>query len=1613
MPKKALKIDRFEKGMLTLYDKRDLPEGGLANATDVMVDIIGTIRQMGNSRDHYMSSNITAGILPGYGLFSFTSDYNNAGIEGEHDVLAVQQNSSDGAYIGIVDSTNHDQEIYLGQLDGYEGNLGNSDVNNCKPIFYYIDGALRVSDSTLSNVNNSSKWYGHLVGKVWFSGLTEQLAFDDLTAGTFWYTEEQALREAPRLDENMVKFNATIDCGDLNNGVGFHFNKTTDNGSWVQTTGMKLGWTWLYEPGLNGIDDFTQESTMNKRNMVQAGGAESATVSLVANDSLDITILVDPNSADFKSHCFDKRIIGCRIYMLGTSTLTYDDPYMLAEAYFGRSDTDKAFIRSHDGVVSDFINGTSSNSQISAGTAALATVSVKDIPALTYSLLNTYPHDSKTTSANYATVAIINRRAYIGNIRRKTSYGYSSGSNAATDHTNIQYAPQHDRIIKSPVNRFDIFPETNFIDVATDDGDVIVKLVAFGDKLMQFKKKSLYILNVSGDVEYLENKYKHMGVASPYAVTEFEGGVAWVNTNGCFLYSGEKVINVVDNKLDSGKVSGNVYSEPEGWSTFVGQTGMIGYLPQLKQILVMQDPGLADQNGVVMIYDITTQSWTRGIDRISRVGKSNLVNYKDKLTYLTMDEGSSGEVGNHVVFISPQVPDDWEWGCNVEDGFGNCLPGGWEANAYGVNPAFNHTWDLTEASIVKIGTTVIGNLEAYSVYQPAMYDTAHLGNYIKQQIESYTASENRPLTCIIESDRFRVLRKGKDVDGTYTALVSGAQQNLSFTHPPSINGAAVNATTIPISHGSIIANTTLDKPAVSLGWSRNFTQADSGPWSTGNPLSFRFEIDFTNNNMVTSAGDHFFCPPPWLHLFSINFDSNGNNIFDATPTDISDADLERNHPRTTPNVHMGYDPNRYKGSISIQANDTNGYSQIYSTLSGVTDEDSVGAWNFRGGASGDDSSPFKMPLIVKDDGYHTDNIYAPFPRLARYNVYVGSYDSRRDNVSDAGDYSRTWNQDYSHKGCVPEMSPNLMYHFPGVIYQQEANNENHEHWNTHKSIIFNGAQDQSSDSHRWTTESDNWSPDSGIFNTASNDMELRSNNILILSEPDEASAFIAFPGKCLQGAIQGTKVSLSGLSNSDFNFPTGATKGDIPLANIHVDEIDFKYPGSVPPSSHWEVTGGMQVNPEYDYNEVVTYVTWIYLDESSCTHADQITFLTQLKNASFLEEYTIQSGGTPMNFYKNMGVYQGQAQESHLKINRNPSAVGDEYIAGVTYYTTVNGMDGRGYTVENITSTGEDAYQLSESILGSIRNLVDVNNADTYLDIQPWASDGRVELQDLTLVHSQVASANTRITITDPNSTNTPLSVPPGVVQHDLTRFISNGDTIVLESADYTSGAQKYYVQNVNFTSNTTVIDIDAGASPDGAFAYSSGTKTGVNIKTSTLKFIGNIPDDETVDNPISVYSIVYQDLALKYFDNSTKHSNSADAGSNSICVETKDIDFGMAGVYKIGYKVSVSMKGVGYVKLQYALDGSNNYNDMVTGELTNNLFLNSADWNTYTFDFGGYLENTTNTNVLEPGLDRSVKDIYSIRFRIKSDSAAGVASGVSGFGINDFTFIYRIKGIY
>ena len=61
-------------------------------------------------------------------------------------------------------------------------------------------------------------------------------------------------------------------------------------------------------------------------------------------------------------------------------------------------------------------------------------------------------------------------------------------------------------MLKSSINKFDVFPsEVGKIDVAINDGESIIKLEAFADRILQFKAKTLYIINISENVDFLED----------------------------------------------------------------------------------------------------------------------------------------------------------------------------------------------------------------------------------------------------------------------------------------------------------------------------------------------------------------------------------------------------------------------------------------------------------------------------------------------------------------------------------------------------------------------------------------------------------------------------------------------------------------------------------------------------------------------------------------------------------------------------------------------------------------------------------------------------------------------------------------------------------------------------------------------------------------------------------------------------------------------------------------------------------------------------------------------------------------------------------------------------
>lgn len=193
-----------------------------------------------------------------------------------------------------------------------------------------------------------------------------------------------------------------------------------------------------------------------------------------------------------------------------------------------------------------------------------------------------YKNDTEYTSAKYKTHTINNGIVYAGNVMQG----------------GVIYP---DRILKSLPSRPDLFPSDNYIEVAVNDGDEIVALESFNDRILQFKTGSLSIINVSGAVEYLENKYEYLGVKSVMAVSKTDRGVIFANKSGVYIFIGEGEPTKLTSKLSD-----------NDWSTFVdGKADKLAllYTPLKDQIMVG-----STHTQDAYIIDLRTQSISFGKD---------------------------------------------------------------------------------------------------------------------------------------------------------------------------------------------------------------------------------------------------------------------------------------------------------------------------------------------------------------------------------------------------------------------------------------------------------------------------------------------------------------------------------------------------------------------------------------------------------------------------------------------------------------------------------------------------------------------------------------------------------------------------------------------------------------------------------------------------------------------------------------------------------------------------------------------------------------------------------------------------------------------------------------
>ena len=192
---------------------------------------------------------------------------------------------------------------------------------------------------------------------------------------------------------------------------------------------------------------------------------------------------------------------------------------------------------------------------------------------------------------DYKAGVVCNNRLYVGNIRQNGRvYG--------------------DRMIKSPVGKYNILPSSNFIDVAINDGDEITALQYYKDRLLQFKKEKVFVINISGDYEFLEDTFDNVGISKPCQVTKTPYGIAWANSSGCYLYDGEKLTNLIEGKIGTETFQA-VYTS-NNWTITDSHFPAIGYIKSTKRLVVSfttSSHSIANSKPSIFQYDFTSQGW--------------------------------------------------------------------------------------------------------------------------------------------------------------------------------------------------------------------------------------------------------------------------------------------------------------------------------------------------------------------------------------------------------------------------------------------------------------------------------------------------------------------------------------------------------------------------------------------------------------------------------------------------------------------------------------------------------------------------------------------------------------------------------------------------------------------------------------------------------------------------------------------------------------------------------------------------------------------------------------------------------------------------------------------
>jgi len=653
MPRKSKIFNDFSGGFVDGPSPRDLKDSESTNAVDVDISQPGLLKMAKGFTDITSYSGIdSTDIEDGYGLFFFSSDYDYQGNETETDYFVIAGKSSTPLKIfQIMDTSGN--FVSVSGSDFYTLSTTNPDSTDFYPAFYFVDGVLRVSDGNMGSSNSEVGW-ASVINRTHFTDASK-----NSTTYSGWWWDTAKLAEPTRglcLDGSKtgtpdaaaststnLEYTATTPFSDMITEIPDHIvahtgiNKAREITAYVAndqvtTDALDGGDEWdgatpyIFPPdngvGVNleitpvqnsstdltvtiadGIYDFGISYTYD-------GTQEGGLFQLVG----DIDLVNNSGTAPWAFNvrvmmtgAYDRRISAVNVYFKDQSSNNSEWNYLCsadmekgliineeAEKYAAWSDLDTTITGSGDAPTDKYITSVYTYPDAGVGTHESRSGIV---------------YEGRDVHARFAAATIANRSAYIGNVR-------INGKNLG------------DTILKSPANRFDIFTEDRKIEVTTNDGDHITALMSYADRILEFKKKKLNIINVSQGIEFLESQNDFMGIEFPCQAILTTNGVAWANENGCYLFNGNSIIDLLRDPQDPSRRR----IELSAWRTFIGSKPILGYSSKDHFLHIKSS------SGDIRNYDMVSGGWVQLESEFASDDYSNFVSNNDNVACILKED---------------------------------------------------------------------------------------------------------------------------------------------------------------------------------------------------------------------------------------------------------------------------------------------------------------------------------------------------------------------------------------------------------------------------------------------------------------------------------------------------------------------------------------------------------------------------------------------------------------------------------------------------------------------------------------------------------------------------------------------------------------------------------------------------------------------------------------------------------------------------------------------------------------------------------------------------------------------------------------------------------------